>query len=187
MKILRLTTVVVGVVAFATACDIGPTRPDNLVSSFDAVDPVVATFSASQGMPGEPFGEQGRPPFMGGMPFAGAPRAAADGRGPGAAFPDSIKLTDAQKTQIEALVAAFQAANKTDLDAMKAAMDAARAAMKAGKSRDEVKAILAGAKAAADRVHAKGETLRAAIDAALTASQRAWLAAHKPDHPPRTP
>jgi Spy/CpxP family protein refolding chaperone len=187
MKFLRLTTAVLGAVALAAACDRGPTRPDNLISSFDAVDPVVATFSASQGLPGEPFGEQGRPPFMGGMPFAGAPGAAADGHGPGAAFPDSIKITDAQKAQIEALITAFQTANKADLDAMKAAMDAAHAAMKAGKTHDEVKAILETAKAAADRVHAKAEALHTAIDNVLTASQRAWLAAHKPDHPPRTP
>lgn len=187
MKFTKLTAVVLGAVAFAAACDVGPTRPDNLQSSFDAVDPVVATFSASQGLPGGPFDGQGRPPFMGGMPFAGAPMGAANGQGPGAALPDNLKLSDAQKAQIEALVTAFQAANKTDLDAMKAAMVAARAAKQAGKTHDEVKAILETAKAAAERVRAKGEALRAAINNVLTAAQRAWLEAHKPDHPPRTP
>lgn len=187
MKFTKLTAVVLGAVAFAAACDFGPTRPDNLQSSFDAVDPVVATFSASQGLPGGPFDAQGRPPFMGGMPFAGAPMGAANGKGPGAALPDNLKLSDAQKAQIEALVTAFQAANKTDLDAMKAAMVAARAAKQAGKTHDEVKAILETAKAAAERVRAKGEALRAAINNVLTAAQRAWLEAHKPDHPPRTP
>ena len=122
---------------------------------------------------------------MGRMPFAGAPMGA--GNGPGAALPDNLKLSDAQKAQIEALVTAFHTANKTDLDAMKAAMDAARAAKKAGKTNAEVKAILETAKAAAERVRAKGEALRAAINNVLTAAQKAWLEAHKPDHPPRTP
>lgn len=187
MNLSKKAVVVAGVVTALVACDRGPTNPNNLQSSFDAVDPVVATFTVSQGLPGGPVGDKVGPPFMGGMPFGGAPLGAADGRGPGATFPDSIKLSDAQKSQIQALVTAFQTANKTDLDAMKAAMDAAHAAMRAGKTHDEVKAILETAKAAADRVHAKGESLRASIDNVLTALQRAWLAAHKPDHPPRTP
>ena len=165
MQFTKLTAVILGAVAFATACELGPTQPDNLQSSFDAVDPVVATFSASQGLP----------------------VGAANGQGPDAALPDNLKLSDAQKAQIEALVTAFQAANKTDLDAMKAAMDAARAAKKAGKTHAEVKAILETAKAAAERVHAKGEALRVAIGNVLTAAQKAWLEAHKPDRPPRTP
>ena len=188
MKLTKVTIVLAGAVAFAAACNRGPTSPDNLQSQFDAVDPVVATFSAAQGLPGGPFGnEHGGLPFMGGMPFGGAPIGAADGHGPAAALPDSLKLSDAQKTLIAALVTAFQTANKADLDAMKAAMDAAHAARKAGKTHDEVKAILDAARPAADRVHAKAEVLRAAIDNVLTAAQRAWLAAHKPDHPPRTP
>jgi Spy/CpxP family protein refolding chaperone len=124
---------------------------------------------------------------MGGMMFGGAPAAAADGRGPGATFPDSIKLTDAQKTQIQALVSAFTTANAADLAAMKAAHQAARAAHQAGKPREEVKAILDGAKAAAGRVHTAADALHAAIAAVLTPLQRAWLDAHRPDHPPRNP
>ena len=187
MNLSKNALVVAGTLGALVACDRYPTGPDSLMASFDAVDPVVATFSASQGLPGGPFGQNGGPPFMGGMPFGGAPLGATDGHGPGAALPDSLKMSDAQKAQIEALVTAFQTANKADLDAMKAAMDAARAAKRAGKSHEEVKAILDAAKPAADRVHAKGNALRAAIDNVLTAAQRAWLAAHKPDHPPRTP
>lgn len=186
MKLLKLMAVA-GALAVATACDRRPTDPNSLQPSFDAVDPIVATFDASQGLPGGPFGEHNGLPFMGGMPFAGAPMGAANGQGPGAPFPDSLKLTVAQKAQILALVTAFQAANKADLDAMKAAHEAARAAMKAGKTHDEVRAILQTAKAAADRVHAAAAALHAAINAVLTPAQRAWLEAHKPDHPPRTP
>ena len=186
MKLLKFTTLV-GVVAFAAACDRGVTDPNSVQAEFDAVDPVVVTFAASQGLPGGPFGENGGPPFMAGMPFAGAPGSAANGHGPGAALPDSIKLTDAQKAQIQALVTAFQTANKADLDAMKAAHQAAMAARKAGKTHDEVKAILDAAKPAADRVRAAAEALHAAINAVLTPLQRTWLEQHKPDHPPRTP
>ncbi|MBM4194822.1 MAG: hypothetical protein FJ202_10650 [Gemmatimonadetes bacterium] len=180
-------SIVAATAALVTACDLGPTASDNLQDQFDLVDPVVATFNATQGLPGGPVGERGGPPFMGGMPFVGAPSSAADGRGPGAAFPDSIKLSDAQKAQIQALVTAFQTANKADLDAMKAARDEAQAARKAGKPRDEVKAILEKAKANAERVRAAGASLRTAIGNVLTAAQRAWLEAHKPSRPPRTP
>jgi len=169
------------------ACDNSPTTPANLEASLDEVDPIVVTFSATQGLPGGPIGDRVGPPFMGGMPFTGAPMSAADGRGPGAAFPDSIRLTDAQRTQIQALVAAFTAANAADLATMKAARDAARQAIRDGKTRDEVRAILETARPAADRVRAAGESLRTSIRALLTPLQRAWLDAHRPDRPPRTP
>jgi Spy/CpxP family protein refolding chaperone len=184
MKFLRWTPLVAGAV-FALACS-EPTGP-NMNDSIDAIDPVVVTFAATQGLPGGPIGEHNGPPFMGGMPFAGAPMSGAHGRGPGAAFPDSLKLTDSQKAQIEVLVAAFTAANATDLAAMKAAHQAARAAHRAGKSREEIKAILDAAKPAADRVRTAADALRTAIGNVLTAAQRAWLEAHKPDRPPRTP
>jgi Spy/CpxP family protein refolding chaperone len=187
MKLLRLTTILAGAVAFTAACDRGPTSPDSMQAEFDAADPIVATFDATLGLPGGPFGEFAGMPFMGGMPFAAGRMGAADGRGPGAAFPDSLKLTDAQKTKIQALVAAFVVANATDLAAMRTAHQAAHAALKAGKSKEEAKAILDKAKPAAERVHAAAETLRTAIGNVLTAAQKAWLEAHKPDHPPRTP
>lgn len=186
MKLFKFTTVVAGAALFA-ACDKGPTGPDTMQAEFDLMDPVVATFDASQGLPGGPFGATGAMPFMGGMPFAGAPMGAANGRGPGAPLPDSLKLSDAQKTAIQALVTAFQTANAADLAAMKAAHIAAREAHKAGKTRDEIRAILATAKPAADRVHAASQALHTAIQAVLTPAQRAWLEAHKPDRPPRTP
>jgi Spy/CpxP family protein refolding chaperone len=126
-------------------------------------------------------------PFMGGMPFAGAPMGPGNGQGPGAALPADLKLTDAQVAAIQALVTAFHTANAADLATMKAAHDAAMAAHKAGKTRDEIRAILATAKPAADRVHAAAESLHTAIQNVLTAAQRAWLDAHKPDRPPRTP
>lgn len=186
MKLLRWTTMAAAAAAvFAVACA-EPTSP-NVDQTIEEMDPVVATFAATQGLPGGPIGQHNGPPFMGGLPFTGAPGSAANGRGPGAAFPDSLKLTDAQRTQITALVAAFTAANAPDLAAMKAAHQAAREARRAGKSRDEIKKILDGAKPAAERVRHAAEALRTAIGNVLTAAQRAWLEAHKPDHRPRTP
>lgn len=187
MKLFKLMTVVSGAAVLAAGCDVWPTRPDTMQAEFDMMDPVVATFSASQGLPGGPFSAVGALPFMGGMAFAGGPMGAATGKGPGAALPDNLKLTEAQRTAIQALVTAFHTANAADIAVMKAAHIAARQAHKAGKTRDEIRAILAAAKPTADRVHAAAAALRTAIHALLTAEQRAWLDAHKPDRPPRTP
>ena len=186
MTLLKHATVAAMVLAIA-ACNFGPTRPDNLQAEFDQVDPVVVTFAASQGLPGGPFGSREGPPFMAGMAFAGAPMGPAHGRGPGAPLPDNLKLTDAQKAQIEAAVTAFKTANAADIAAMKAAHQAARDAKKAGKTKEEVKAILATARPAAERLRAASAALRTAIQAVLTAEQRAWLEANKPERPPRTP
>ncbi len=179
--------VVLGALVFAASCDRHPTSPDNTLAALDAIDPVVVTFSVTQGLPGGPIGDATLPPFMGGMSFADAPAPPRDGKGPGAPLPDSLKLTAAQKTQIQALVIAFAAANATDLATMKTAHQAARAAKAAGKTKSEIQVILDGAKAAADRVRANGAALESAIKAVLTPAQQAWLGAHRPDHPPRTP
>jgi Spy/CpxP family protein refolding chaperone len=80
-------------------------------------------------------------------------------------------LTDAQKNQISALVAAFEAANKADLDAIKAAMEKARAAKASGASPDAIKAILDSVKANTDRIRAAEAALRTAIAALLTPDQ----------------
>lgn len=189
MKTLRWIAVAGAVVAVA-ACDRSPTSPATanvMQASLDAVDPIVVTFGATQGLPGGPFGEHGGMPFMGGMPFGGGPMGAADGRGPGAALPDSLRLTEAQKVQIRSLIAAFVAANAADIAALKAAHDAARDAIKAGRTRDEVHAILDAVKPNAERLRAAAQALHTAIAAVLTAEQRAWIESHKPDRPPRTP
>jgi Spy/CpxP family protein refolding chaperone len=186
MKLLKWTTLVALSAVTLGACMGEPTGPA-IDAAIDEADPVVVTFAATQGLPGGPIGDAHAPPHMGGMAFAGAPGSPANGRGPGAAFPDSIKLTEAQKAQIQALVDAFTSANATDLAAMKAAHQAARAAHQAGKSREEIRAILEGARTAAERVRTNAQALRTAIQGVLTASQRAWLDAHRPDRPPRTP
>ena len=82
-------------------------------------------------------------------------------------------LTDAQKAQMRSLETAFQTANKTDLDAVQAAMQQVRAAIAAGKSRDEIQAILDGIKPAIDRLIAARKTLHDQLEAILTPEQKA--------------
>ena len=82
-------------------------------------------------------------------------------------------LTDAQKAQIKSLETAFQTANKADLDAVKAVLDEAQAAIRAGKSRDEVAAILQKAIAPMTRLVTARKTLREQILNVLTPEQKA--------------
>jgi Spy/CpxP family protein refolding chaperone len=84
-----------------------------------------------------------------------------------------LRLTDAQKTQITALIAAFQTENQADLDLVKTAFEAARAAHQAGATRQEVAAILQTAKPAIERLRAARIELNEAIRAVLTAEQLA--------------
>jgi Spy/CpxP family protein refolding chaperone len=85
----------------------------------------------------------------------------------------AIKLTDEQKSQISTLVAAFESANRADLDAVKAAMDAAAAAHKAGQSREEIRAILEAVKPARERLELARRALNQQIVALLTPEQKA--------------
>lgn len=86
---------------------------------------------------------------------------------------NTTPLTDAQKSQINTLIASFNTASAADLAAVKKAHEDAEAAHKAGKSRAEVQAILDAVKPAQERLQAAGDKLRAAIDAVLTPEQRA--------------
>ncbi len=82
-------------------------------------------------------------------------------------------LTDAQKAQIHALEVAFQTQNKADLDAVKAILEEAAAAIRAGKSRDEVTAILEKARAPMLRLETARKDLREKILNVLTPEQKA--------------
>lgn len=191
MKLKTWMTLATSVFVLA-ACDSGsttaPATTAALDAQFDAVDPVVTIFNSTYGLPAGPFGGLGAAPFLGGLPMpAGAGVQAPPSFGPaagvGAPLPDSLKLTDAQKTQIQTLVNSFQTANRADIDIMIATMMRAHAAKQAGKSAAEIKAILDAAKPAADRVRANSDALRAAIQGVLTAAQRAWIESHKPTVP----
>lgn len=96
------------------------------------------------------------------------------------ALPDSLKLTSDQQAKIKALVDAYNAAIKADREAFEAVLKEARAAVQAGKSKDEVKAILDKAAPIAGRLADAAAKLKSDIDAVLTQAQRDWLASHQP-------
>jgi Spy/CpxP family protein refolding chaperone len=85
-------------------------------------------------------------------------------------------LTDDQVKQIRDLEQKFYASVKADLDFIRAVAQQAREARAAGKSRDEIAAILARATDAQRRVSNAERTLQDAILAVLTPEQRqAWI------------
>ena len=78
--------------------------------------------------------------------------------------------------QIRDLEQQFYTAEKSDLDLIRTVAEEARKARAAGKSRDEVAAILAGAADAQRRVSDAERNLQAAVLAVLTPDQRQlWI------------
>ena len=102
--------------------------------------------------------------------------AALDRSGIGSSeLPDNLKLTADQKAQIAALHEAFQVAMKADLAAVKAIEEELRAARAAGKSREELAAILAKAQPYLTRLRAAFARLQADIWKVYTPAQQAWI------------
>lgn len=144
---------VVGVVALFTACD-KPTPVSPTNGSNDVVDLV--------------------------PDYAVSPAASIDAAGIGAAnLPDALRLTVEQKASIVALHDAFMKANAADIAALAAIEREAKAAIKAGKSRDEVRTIIAKADPVRARLDAAFKKLQADIWAVYTPEQRAWIDAHR--------
>jgi Spy/CpxP family protein refolding chaperone len=112
--------------------------------------------------------------------YAVSPAASIDAAGIGASLlPDALKLTAEQKAAIAALHDAFMQAEAADIAALRAIEQEAKAAVKAGKSRDEVKAILAKAVPIRERLDAAFKKLQADIWAVYTPEQRAWIESHR--------
>lgn len=86
---------------------------------------------------------------------------------------NALKLSEAQIQQIRALQEAFQKAIADDIAFIRKVNEQARAAKEAGKSREEVAAILATALPAMERVRAAERKLQEEILAVLTPEQRA--------------
>ena len=82
-------------------------------------------------------------------------------------------LTDAQKAQIRALDSAFQQKYHADIELVKSVFIEAAAAVKAGKSEQEVGQILAKAAAAFARLNAARVELRQQLYGVLTQEQKA--------------
>jgi len=98
----------------------------------------------------------------------------------GSQFPNDLGLTTEQKAAIEALHAAFETAHAADIAALHAIEADARAAKQAGKSMDEIRAILARGAPILARMESAFAALQAAIFAIYTPAQQAWITAHQP-------
>jgi Spy/CpxP family protein refolding chaperone len=161
------------VLGSAVACSKStePVTPEVTQLQLDAVNPTNLTFAATNGLPTEPFHVAVGPTVSNAMAAT-------------AVFPDTLKLTTAQKESITSLRTAFETANKADLVSLKAIYEQASAANKAGKPAADVRAVLALSKPILARMAARFDTLKAAIAAVLTPAQRAWIAAHLIVTPP---
>ncbi len=112
--------------------------------------------------------------------YAVSPAASIDAAGIGGSLlPDALKLTAEQKAAIAALHDAFMKATADDIAALQAIEKEAKAAIRAGKSRDDVRAILAKADPIRARLDAAFKRLQADIWAVYTPEQRAWIDAHR--------
>ena len=112
--------------------------------------------------------------------YAVSPAASIDAAGIGGSLlPDALKLTAEQKAAIAALHDAFMKATAADIAALRSIEQEAKAAIRAGKSRDEVRAILATGAPIVTRLNAAFRQLQADIWAVYTPEQRAWIEAHR--------
>jgi Spy/CpxP family protein refolding chaperone len=113
--------------------------------------------------------------------YAVSAAASVDAAGIGAAqLPDALRLTVEQKAAIAALHEAFMKATAADVAALRAIEQEAKAAIKAGESREEVRAILANAAPIRERLDGAFRKLQADIWAVYTPEQRAWIESHRP-------
>ncbi|HVZ78259.1 MAG TPA: Spy/CpxP family protein refolding chaperone [Gemmatimonadaceae bacterium] len=91
-------------------------------------------------------------------------------------------LTSDQRTQIQALVQAFQANNQADIKTVLAARQSADSARHAGATQAQVQAILATAQPALDRLKTAAEALRVAISAVIGTNAQAMVCINDSDH-----
>ncbi|MBI1808680.1 MAG: Spy/CpxP family protein refolding chaperone [Gemmatimonadetes bacterium] len=162
----------VAALLFAASCERQPTQVADDVASIDSIDPALLTFNSTYNLPDGPFvGET-----MVGMGMSGTTMSAA-------AFPDSLKLTAAQKAAIKALRDAFAIERKADIATLQTLHAAAKAAYAAGKRGADLKPYIDAAKAERDIMRAALDALHTAIWNVLTPAQQAWVSAHKPKGP----
>jgi Spy/CpxP family protein refolding chaperone len=84
-----------------------------------------------------------------------------------------LPLSDAQKAQMKAFEAAFEKANRADLEAVKTGLKQIKDAVAAGKPAADVQHILDGIKPALDRLEAARKTLQSQLEGVLTPEQKA--------------
>lgn len=96
-------------------------------------------------------------------------------------LPDEIALTDDQKSKIRSFVEEFMQSTKVDREALHAILREAQDAARGGKSREEIRAILEKGAPFRNRISDAERELVADIGTVLTAEQKAWIAAHRPE------
>ena len=106
-----------------------------------------------------------------------------DGRSGRPTLPPELALTDAQKAAIKGLRDKFAADNAVALAQLKAIFDEARDARKAGKTREEVRAILVKGRPIAEALRPAVRALHEAIWNVHTEPQKAWIIANRPKMP----
>ena len=90
-------------------------------------------------------------------------------------LPDHLKLSAEQEASIRALLQQFAIDTRSDHEALAAILKEARAARQAGKTIEEVRAILQQGEPIRLRLVAAEQKLRSDLLALLTAEQRAWI------------
>jgi Spy/CpxP family protein refolding chaperone len=118
----------------------------------------------------------------------GSMEAGDGGGGPGimerlSKLPPEIGLSDAQASSIRAMIETFVAATAADRQALTTILQEAAQARQAGKTAEEVRAILVGGAPIRERLRTAQLTLHRSILAALTPAQRAWLMNGSPPTP----
>ncbi len=154
-----------------------PTLTAALVLSACAELPTTATASLSDDFSLVMFGPSGA--ALEGTMGQQGPRP-FDGRSQQRQLPDSLALTEAQKTAMQELRTAFRTEHAAQLDSLRAVFQKARDARRNGASREEVQAILQTGRPIAEALRPAVQALHEAIRAVLTDAQRAWLDANRP-------
>ena len=97
-------------------------------------------------------------------------------------LPANLALSDAQKTQIKALMTAYRSSHQDDLKSLAAVGKQMRASRVSGQqlSADQRKGFFAQTAPARTRLMAANKQLGADIQKLLTSDQKAWLASHRP-------
>jgi Spy/CpxP family protein refolding chaperone len=100
----------------------------------------------------------------------GGPPGGFGGRG-GRCAQTADSLTDAQKVQVKGLADAFTKAHAAQLDSLRAIMELARAARDAGKTPEEVRAIMETGKPISDALAPARKAFSESVSALLTPGQ----------------
>jgi Spy/CpxP family protein refolding chaperone len=93
-------------------------------------------------------------------------------------LPANLALTSAQKQAIQGFVASFQTTTQADRQALRSAFEQARQARRSGATGDRLRPLFQQTAPARERMRTATAQLRQQIEGALTADQKAWLAAN---------